>query len=304
MNLKDIFKEVKPYQTKKDWPSLYEYTSNLKSADLAGNDITISFAHYFRSLAAYNLGQLDESWSEIKLSIQAMPINRYSQRLRDRIQNDYVAKDPPKLFGIVYSCQKYLDRAKIVHEKIRSSITSKIIVGNPDQQELFVEDGDITYLKVSDNYESLPLKTTAALEYAFLRYPQSACIKIDDDLDIQNPDQLFNSVQQSIESKKHYFGHLMGEDLHCKSWHFGKCETLKFNRQLYGRPYLGQWCNGPFYTLSREAIEAFNYFNTRYPSYISGELFEDKYVGDVLRNQGIMPTHISFSQHIESNQHV
>ena len=73
---------------------------------------------------------------EIKLSIQAMPINRYSQRLRDRIQNDYVAKDSPKLFGIVYSCQKYLDRAKIVHEKIRSSITSKIIVGNPDQQEL------------------------------------------------------------------------------------------------------------------------------------------------------------------------
>src|SRR5437899_1391965 len=67
------------------------------------------------------------------------------------------------------------------------------------------------------------------------------------------------------------------------------------------RPY----ASGPCYYLSSIALSAFYEYNVRFPDEIRGEIYEDVFVGRVLREMGITLTHIDFgergAENVDSN---
>lgn len=84
-----------------------------------------------------------------------------------------------------------------------------------------------------------------------------------------------------------YFGRIVGtdkKDLN-RTWHFGKCDTAIYNQTPYPGEYHGSWCGGGYgYFLSRTAMKAIVS-----STFLDMDLYEDKAIGDALRNNNILP---------------
>jgi hypothetical protein len=150
-------------------------------------------------------------------------------------------------------------------------------------------DGDFLVVDANDNYESLPEKITKTFEYIYRTFADNTkCFKVDEDLPISNGEQLQELMLALSQSKFDYAGFAgNNKENFERTWHYGKCENTELSRRPYGKRYPGAFAYGPFYFLSSNAVRAFTSETIRFPDEILGHLYEDKFVGDTLREAGI-----------------
>jgi hypothetical protein len=192
--------------------------------------------------------------------------------------------------ALIISCEKYFSRALRVSDCLMQldGIDHRIVVGQaaqvPDHPRLM-------RVAAADDYESLPHKVAAAFTAVYASFQQGTSVfKVDDDIDIRDASAFARACAEIVAGPGDYAGFVVGEPSHDRTWHWQKCRTQTLNQQAYGKRYLGNWANGPFYYLSARALRAFALAQIRFPAEIDGELYEDKFVGDTLRREGISVT--------------
>jgi FMN phosphatase YigB (HAD superfamily) len=187
--------------------------------------------------------------------------------------------------GLIITCEKYFERALQLHARLSALnlFALRLVVG---RGAAVPTHADLLEVDAPDDYESLPRKVRAAFVGIHEQHG-SAVFKIDDDLRIADPGRLRESVRGLLGSGLDYAGFEVAGATHDRTWHWGKCRDPALNGTPYGRRYVGPWANGPFYYLSARALRAFTLAMLRFPAQIEGELYEDKFVGDTLRAEGI-----------------
>lgn len=187
--------------------------------------------------------------------------------------------------GLIITCEKYFDRALRLHAKLSAldAFPLRLVVGRDARVPAHV---DLLEVDAPDDYESLPRKVREVFVHIHERHG-GAVFKIDDDLQITDAVRFCESVRALLGAEVDYAGFEVGCAAHDRAWHWGKCRKAALNRTPYGRRFVGPWANGPFYYLSATALHAFALAVLRFPAEIEGELYEDKFVGDTLRAEGI-----------------
>jgi len=168
-------------------------------------------------------------------------------------------------------------------------------IGDPSISEEYLvdEDNHIVYVKVPDNYESLPQKTQAAVSFVNDNYLEeiNGMIKTDDDIDL-DLEKIYSCLCGNLD--KDYFGivtQITNPD-NLSSWHMGKCESEILNRTPVKVP-LCTYCGGGGYFLSNKSIDKISQSKEVYVSMI----FEDAATGYVLNSFGIYPVFINMGNH-------
>ncbi|GMV60202.1 MAG: hypothetical protein AMXMBFR72_32940 [Betaproteobacteria bacterium] len=191
----------------------------------------------------------------------------------------------PGAIGLIITCEKYFERALRLHAKLSAlnALPLRLVVGRGADVPAHT---DLVEVDAPDDYESLPKKVRAAFVHAYERHG-CAVFKIDDDLEITDGTRFVDNVRALIGGAVDYAGFEVGSPDHDRTWHWNKCHDAVLNRTPYGKRFRGTWANGPFYYLSAAALRAFALATLRFPSEIDGELYEDKFVGDTLRAEGV-----------------
>lgn len=191
----------------------------------------------------------------------------------------------PGAIGLIITCEKYFERALRLHARLSAlnALPLQLVVGRGANVPAHA---DLVQVDAPDDHESLPKKVRAAFVHAYERHG-CAVFKIDDDLEITDGTRFVDDVRALIGGGADYAGFEVGSPEHDRTWHWNKCRDAVLNRLPYGKGFRGTWANGPFYYLSAAALRAFALAVLRFPSEIDGELYEDKFVGDTLRAEGI-----------------
>lgn len=174
-----------------------------------------------------------------------------------------------------------IDRRQIQDERF----ISFFFVGDPNQQDDFVvdESNQTVCLKVPDNYESLPMKVSAALRFAHEKYGDliGGVFKTDDDIELR-----LDKLHEIVERNKHhqYFGIVRRVEAYESDDHFGKCQDPETNKTKQPVPTC-VYCPGGGYYLAKNLLPLV---------YGSDQvcIFEDANVGKIMNMNGVKPTHV------------
>jgi hypothetical protein len=234
-------------------------------------------------------GLFDAALAEARLALTLAPYNAGARAVFETLlaQTQRAAARP---LALIISCEKHFGRALRVSDRLTqlAGIDHRIVVGQtaqvPDHPRLM-------RVAAADDYESLPHKVAAAFMAVYSSFkPGTSVFKIDDDVDIRDTTAFAQACAEIVAGPSDYAGFMIGIPSHDRTWHWQKCRTEALNQQVYGKRYVGTWANGPFYYLSSRALRAFALAQIRFPAEIAGELYEDKFVGDTLRREGITAT--------------
>jgi len=191
---------------------------------------------------------------------------------------------------LIMNCKKYVKKAEVQKKtwlrKIPSYLTFYHVIGDPnlDTKYKFDNENKILWIKVEDDYNSLPKKVIRAYEAVFETFDFKYLYKTDDDQILVNEKFLDvvkgltsinnnnNNNNNSNNMKKiHYGGYIVDvKQNHLSQYHKIHPE-LPENLPIFKTKY----CNGRFYFLSRQAIED---LLTKKPL-IENEYFEDYAIG-------------------------
>ncbi len=245
------------------------------------------------SLAALSDGHLGAAWSSATQALQLMPYDPGSLAIVEKIADLQRSEEPARLVLII-SCQPRLERAcrtkVILEDALGSDYRVLIVVGQTTADLLSsAMDSDLLMVEAPDDYESLPLKMRAAFEFVYRHFGrQTSCFKIDEDIEVIDAAELGRLMKLLVDSGVDYAGFAGNNKFkQNRTWHFGKCLDLKLGRRVYTKRFRGPWAYGGLYYLSINAVQAFVVESIRFPDEVLGEMYEDKYVGDVLREAGI-----------------
>jgi hypothetical protein len=159
---------------------------------------------------------------------------------------------------LIMNCEKYRDKAQKQKETwiplLPTSLKYYHVIGNPDLETefLFLENEHILYVKIKDDYNSLPKKVISSYNAVHKSFQYKYIFKTDDDQNLLNP-KFFNMMMGIIpkkEPKVHYGGLIVDvKTPYLSQYHRIHPELPK---EL---PVLAiKYCNGRFYFLSREAV--------------------------------------------------
>jgi predicted O-linked N-acetylglucosamine transferase (SPINDLY family) len=254
-----------------------------------------SVEHLSPATAEAPAGALPSAATQGGTDLAAMRAKLALQPYDEPLQSAYLAAverqraaNRPAAIGLIVTCAKYFERARRLHARLASLdvLPLRLVVGRGAAVE---PHPDLLEVDAPDDYESLPLKVREAFLHVFERYG-CAAFKIDDDLQITDEARLAECVQALLVGGSDYAGFEVGSPMHDRTWHWNKCRDAALNRTPYGKRFHGRWANGPFYFLSAAALRTFALAVLRFPGEIEGELYEDKFVGDTLRAEGIRLT--------------
>lgn len=147
------------------------------------------------------------------------------------------------------------------------------------------EENNVVYLRVPDNYESLPLKTYGAVKFALDNYSDEihGLLKTDDDIELN-----LEKIRQYLLIHKDipYCGITtkITDPNNLSYWHMGKCESEVLNRTPHRVP-LAEYCAGGGYYLNLDSMQKIVDSRSMY----DGMIFEDATTGYVLNSHGIYP---------------
>ncbi len=159
-----------------------------------------------------------------------------------------------------------------------------IVVGDGDGRK----EGDVVHLDAPDNYEGLPQKTLAAIQWVHSKTKFAHMVKVDDDCFLNAP--LFF---QSLNYRKFdYYGRRLSRGVGQldRVWHQQKSATLRGRMDLDKSPEPSTYADGGSgYALSRKAMaEALSAAQTPAgQELIQVSFMEDKLLGDLLALRGI-----------------
>ncbi|KAF0674596.1 glycosyltransferase family 2 protein [Profundibacterium mesophilum] len=214
---------------------------------------------------------------------------------RDQRHTHHAPASASPLFDtivIVFSCRPNLDtrveamRGGWLKALSRLGIPYLVVVGNGDGRI----EGDVLALDAPDDYEGLPQKTLAAIDWVHTQTDFAYMLKIDDDCFLE-PSTFFHA--QSYR-KFDYYGRVLrrvqGEM--DRGWHTGKSRSTRGRLELDKSPEPSLYADGGSgYTLSRDAMAA-ALDAARGPAgrqLVRVSFMEDKLLGDLLALRGIAP---------------
>jgi hypothetical protein len=162
-----------------------------------------------------------------------------------------------------------------------------VIVGGADAPR---QDGDVLHLPCPDDYEGLPQKTLAVVDWVRRNTGFGHLLKIDDDCFLNAP-EYFSSLSHL---KFDYYGRKLtrGTGQMDRAWHNAKSTTARGRLELDKSTEPSSYCDGGSgYTLSRRAMEAVARASTspEGQALIQTSFMEDKLLGDLLALEGIAP---------------
>lgn len=196
-----------------------------------------------------------------------------------------MAPHATKIVYMILSCRKYEAKAVALHRRIARDLDPAFILIGDDKLEEARFDGQFTIVPAADNYESLTWKVMEGLVAVRQRFGAVGVLKIDDDSEIRMRPRL-DAVAELVGSTQ-YAGRVVGDPDFDRCWHVGKCQGHP--DEPYRRRYHGGFCGGPLYYLGPVALDRLVREYLFYRDVFSGEIFEDKAIGDVLRRHGITP---------------
>ncbi len=184
----------------------------------------------------------------------------------------------------ILSCEKYRER-RTTQDLSNSIFDYMYFIGNPNLTEPSVN-GNVVSLPCSDGYEHLPKKTNLMVKWILENKPNVEYVfKTDDDIKFDF-NKLSDNFKKITSEKLDYSGNLVSTQENRSKYHFGKCDGELNNIPVYieGAVY----CSGGGYFLSKKSAEIIvkNFPNDEI-------VFEDHYVGKILNNNNIFPTHIN-----------
>ena len=206
-----------------------------------------------------------------------------------------IAETANPLFDTVvclYTCQANLQtRVAAIRESWMQALQDLgvrclIFVGGGDGRR----DGDVVYLDAPDDYEGLPQKTLAMVEWVQSHTRFGHLFKVDDDcfLDV---DAFFGDLTYR---KFDYYGRVLSRarGQMDRAWHMGKSHSARGRLELDKSPEPSTYCDGGSgYALSRRAMTALIQLARSAPGreLIQLSFMEDKLVGDLLNLRAIKP---------------
>lgn len=189
------------------------------------------------------------------------------------IQQEYIM--------LIMNCKKYIKKAEIQKKswlhKIPDYLQYFHVIGdhNLDTKYRFDNENRILWIKVEDDYNSLPKKVIRAYEAVYETFDFKYLYKTDDDQILVN--EKFLDVVKGITSnsnnikKIHYGGYIVDvKQNHLSQYHKIHPE-LPANLPIFKTKY----CSGRFYFLSKQAI--INIVSKKL--FIEKEFFEDYAIG-------------------------
>lgn len=186
------------------------------------------------------------------------------------IQQDYIM--------LIMNCKKYAKKAQFQKLTWLPNIPSYLkyyhVIGDEDLATDFRLDDDnrILWVKVADDYNSLPKKVIAAYSAIYQTYEFKYLYKTDDDQILTNL-LFFDVIKGVIEHKNdiHYGGYIVD----VKQNHLSQYNKIHPELPEYLPIFKTKYCSGRFYFLSKLAIE--DLIQKR--SLIEKEYFEDYAIG-------------------------
>jgi hypothetical protein len=179
---------------------------------------------------------------------------------------------------LIMNCKKYLKKAKIQKmtwlPKIPDYLQYYHVIGDPDLDTRYKFDNEnrILWIKVEDDYNSLPKKVIRAYEAVIETFNFKYLYKTDDDQILVN--DKFLDVLKGITSNSriiHYGGYIVDvKQNHLSQYHKIHPELPK-NLPILKTKY----CSGRFYFLSKQSIT--NLISKKV--FIENEYFEDYAIG-------------------------
>ena len=160
---------------------------------------------------------------------------------------------------LIMNCKKYQNKAKFQKmtwlQHIPSYLRYYHVIGDPDLQDAkykFDDENSVLWVKVEDDYNSLPKKVIAAYKAVYETFDFKYVFKTDDDQILVNP-KFFNTLVGFITKKSrksHYGGFIVDVQKPHISEYYKIHPELPTNLPIYVTKY----CSGRFYFLSKQAI--------------------------------------------------
>jgi hypothetical protein len=243
--------------------------------------------------AAIEEGKIEKAWSSITQAIALAPYQENTIAMTAAIAA-CTRKEPSAPIVLIISCHPRVEIAKrtklMLQQALGDDFRILIVVGQTTElrHRSSLDTGLLT-VDAPDNYESLPLKIRAALEFVYRRFKiPSSCFKIDEDIEVHSANELASLMRLLCKSDVDYAGFAgNNKTMQERTWHFGKCQDKKLGRRPYTKRFRGCWAYGGLYYLSTRAVQSFALESLRFPDEVAGEMYEDKYIADTLRECGI-----------------
>lgn len=179
---------------------------------------------------------------------------------------------------LIMNCKKYYQKAKIQKESWLKYIPSYLqyyhVIGEPelDSNYKFDYENNILWIKVEDDYNSLPKKVIRSYEAVYETFDFKYILKTDDDQMLIN-NRFFDIINNLtiVRPKIHYGGFIVN----VKNDHIS--DYYKIHQELPTNLLVKktQYCSGRFYFLSKQAAA----FLIDRKNEIEEEYFEDYAIG-------------------------
>jgi tetratricopeptide (TPR) repeat protein len=264
-------------------------------------DSLLTQEKYAEAETAYNKAiQLnrDSPWHYLRLATALAKQNQWQSAYQALVEGKQLQTTPSQdmpnaddvltqmsergLVICIYTCKQNQHKQKAIRDTwlkkvIQHNIPYFFVIGKPSSQSYLEK--DILYVDAPDDYEHLPQKTYKLFKYIYNQTFYSHAFKIDDDC--------YLNVEALLEiefSDRDY----MGKVLHNAQNLLKNRDRDKINLTQYRGQYKGSWADGSSgYLLNRYAMQQL----VRYlEPEISTEIYEDKLVGDLLRESNIVPS--------------
>lgn len=193
---------------------------------------------------------------------------------------------------LIMNCKKYLSKALYQKETWLKQIPTELkyyhVIGEENMEELFRldETEHILWIKVADDYNSLPKKVMLAYEAIYKSYKFSYIFKTDDDQILVNPN--FFTILWNILNKEAYdYGGFIVDVKHdYLSQYYRIHPELPKDLIIHKTKY----CSGRFYFLSKSAIQdlltkKYKIFREYLEDYAIGYYLDDIYKKKILMLQ-------------------
>jgi hypothetical protein len=165
------------------------------------------------------------------------------------IEQDYIL--------LIMNCKKYIKKAKFQKMTWLKNIPSYLkfyhVIGNPnlDTDYNFDNESKILWIKVEDDYNSLPKKVIRAYEAVNNTFHFKYIFKTDDDQILVN-EKFFDVVKGITNNQKiHYGGYIVD----VKQNYLSQYNKIHPELPVYLPVFKTKYCSGRFYFLSKEALE-------------------------------------------------
>lgn len=179
---------------------------------------------------------------------------------------------------LIMNCKKYLKKAKFQKmtwlPKIPAYLKFYHVIGEKSLEEdySFDDENQILWVKVEDDYNSLPKKVIAAYNAVFETFNFKYIYKTDDDQILVN--EKFLDIVKGLTSKRPRI-HYGGYNVHVKQNYLSQYHKIHPELPKYLPILQTSYCSGRFYFLSNQAIA--NLLSKR--KNIENEFLEDYAVG-------------------------